>query len=87
MKPKHATLYPNKTKLINLSSKKKGPLDLHRFVQITQYLSMLFFWGILTLTRVRHTVSSKRVIVHTNNVVISNIQMQMISDMPVLFGK
>ena len=44
------------------------------------------FKEILAVTRVRHIVISKRVIVQ-KNVLISNIQMQIICDIPILFGK
>ena len=39
------------------------------------------------LTRLRHIVSSKRVTVNKKNEVISNIEIQMICDIPALFGK
>ena len=46
----------------------------------------VIFEDIFALTTVRHIVSSKSIFVHVN-VVISNIQMQMICDITVLFGK
>ena len=44
------------------------------------------FEEILPLTRVRNILSIKRIAVHTN-AVISNIQMQIICDIPVLLRK
>ena len=44
------------------------------------------FEKVFTLTRLRHTVSSKRVTVNTKNEEISKIEMQMICDIPIFFG-
>ena len=45
------------------------------------------FKDILALTRLQHIVCSKRVIVRKKYLVLNNIQMQMICDIPVLHGK
>ena len=45
------------------------------------------FQEIVVLATVRHKVISKRVTVQKKNVIISNIQMQVICDIPVLSKK
>ena len=45
------------------------------------------FEEILALTEEKHIIISKRVIMQIKKLVISYIQMQVISHMPVLFGK
>ena len=47
----------------------------------------LIFQEIVILARLKHIVSSEMLKYADKNVVISNVQMQMISDIPVLFGK
>ena len=67
-----------------LKNRFMGPVLI--WLNITIVVNVVFY-EILVLIRLRHIVSHKRVTVQKKNGVISNIQMQMIYDIPVLFGK
>ena len=68
---------------ISINNRFKGPVLT--WPNVTLVLNIVF-QDILALTKVRPIVSSKRVIVH-KNVLITNIQMQLLCDIPVWFGK